>query len=197
MPDGVIGVVANLILGLVHAHKFEEEVGEGSEIEALAGFIMRLIRAKEEGSWWRGLCRTYDGDDHAGFVFPAGEQGSHDEDDNCDRNGGDSEVEFDFFPIDDDDEELDSKAKEKEKVELQEGNVDLESSQKMSFSSFEDEHTWKVKYLLFIRRSALICLYIVQANSSYSFHATTDIHTVPTAMMHGIAIRYGRIVVQM
>ena len=35
MTDGVAGLVADLILGLVHADEFEKEVGEGGEVEAL------------------------------------------------------------------------------------------------------------------------------------------------------------------
>lgn len=67
MADGVVGVVAVLVVGLVHADEFEEEVGEGGEVEEL-----RVDRS--EGC--REFCRdggTYDGNDHAWFVFSAGE----------------------------------------------------------------------------------------------------------------------------
>ena len=120
MADGVVGVVAGLVLGLVHADEFEEEVGEGGEVEALSV----LVRGR--GEFIVAVVKeTYDGDDHAGFVFSAGKEGGHEKDDDCDGDGGDGEVEFRFFTVDNDDEELDGEAEEKKEVELEEGDVNL------------------------------------------------------------------------
>ena len=103
------GLVQRRRPGLVDAHEFEDEVGEGDEI------------AKND-------------EQHAVLVLLAREEGGRQKDDNRDGNDGNGEAKLEVFGlVVDHDEELDHEAEEEEEVELEESNVNLQKSNVRKF----------------------------------------------------------------
>lgn len=69
---------------------------------------------------------THNDSHHAYDAFPSREDSSHDEDQDCHRDGSDGQPEFDIASIYDDHDELDGKTDEQEEVKFEKRNVDLE-----------------------------------------------------------------------
>ena len=88
---------------LVDTDKLKDEVGETAEIE-------------------------YDDNNLTWPVFVTSAEGSHQQDGDSDRNGGDGESEFRVILLHNHDNKLDDEAKEEEEIEFEKGDVDLQSS---------------------------------------------------------------------
>ena len=73
----------------------------------------------------QGSTKAHNNRDHSQQALPPCEQASHEENQDCDRDCGNCEGEFDIPCIHNDDDELDGESKEEEEVEFQECNVDL------------------------------------------------------------------------
>lgn len=95
-------VVLRPVTWLVNAHELEEEVCECSDVKA-------------------------DGGDHASFDFLAGPNRSESQNNDCDRDGGDGEVEFGVGDIGYDDQELNGETEEEVEIELKKGDINLEA----------------------------------------------------------------------
>lgn len=102
---------------------------------------------------------TYNDNDHSKSGFSSDKPGAAGQDKDGHRDGDNGAVELRIMLGGrNHDQELNGESEEKEEVKLQQGDVDLDTSQNEADQKRSAGLTWYVRYRRFMRRSALMCL---------------------------------------
>lgn len=134
---------------LVDTDKLEEEVGEGAEIE-------------------------YDDTCHADLDLSSDEEGGHQEDDDGNGNSDDGQGEFGIGLAGDDDEELHGKSEEEEEIKLQEGDVDLETRQRLLAKNPDTDNERQLRFWAYL---------IVKESLLHAIIGTNLLQDIPSKLL--------------